>query len=527
MKRISRIKILAAGGLLCTAIGMSSCGIAERLKSSHTENSKERGAEAERLLEQGDLAGASEQYCEILRQYPRNIEARVGLAKVQTERADFEAAVDTLSLTMMLAPDEREVYETFADLCERSGDVMYGRTLLDLAQENNQTWFEHEYVPEAPTADHESGTYSERIRVALSGNSTDEIYYDLETADGKNVEQAKRYHSPILLPRGESTLSVYSVRNGIPSETLKIDYRIDSEPVEILFQDKALETLVKRSLGIVGDQPVTDVDAEMVEELDCRQLADQEQSEEENVFRIQNLSDLVWFPNLQFLSLDGYKGITDWSLLADTKIETLRASDCNLSSLEELKDMDDLKALSVENNLIEDLSPVLKMKSISRLELQNNPTRDLSQLENSKIQVLSLSGNQIGNMEFLTRLKKLRGLTIEGPVEDADFRPLNQLTGLKLLSISGCVIPDGQLDLSGMTELENLTLRNVSLCDVSPFASLEHLKYLDISDNPGITDISSLTALKNLERLYLSGTSVTPEQVEEYRKKMPGCTISQ
>ena len=47
---------------------------------------------------------------------------------------------------------------------------------------------------------------------------------------------------------------------------------------------------------------------------------------------------------------------------------------------------------------------------------------------------------------------------------------------------------------------------------------------LDLSDNP-ITDASPLYGLSSLRELYISGTSLTPDQIAELEAKLPDCTV--
>jgi Leucine-rich repeat (LRR) protein len=130
---------------------------------------------------------------------------------------------------------------------------------------------------------------------------------------------------------------------------------------------------------------------------------------------------------------------------------------------------------------------------------------------------------------------------------------------LKVLSITGMdcdyggdscwAITEIPADIGNLTNLEQLSLTVNAIQTIpSSIQSLQQLRVLDLSDNIPLTDISALTALtkleslslfgsgitelpsgigrmKGLKTLGLTGTRITPNELERVRKELPGCRI--
>ena len=105
------------------------------------------------------------------------------------------------------------------------------------------------------------------------------------------------------------------------------------------------------------------------------------------------------------------------------------------------------------------------------------------------------------DLSVIANLKNLTSLQMAGVVIDdlSLLANLNQLISLTLYN------GDQPLDLSplsGLVNLEALTLRNNRITDLSPLSGLIHLRYLDLEGNQ-ITDATPLAGLTGLERLFL------------------------
>ena len=132
------------------------------------------------------------------------------------------------------------------------------------------------------------------------------------------------------------------------------------------------------------------------------------------------------------------------------------------------------------------------------------------------LQLTTLKANHRGivditGLEFALSLKELH---LGGRNRITDLRPLANLTHLTQLHIwhreVGGLPPVTNLDispLSGLINLDRLSLENNGISDISPLAGLEKLKLLGLSDNT-IGDISPLAGLKKLRHLNLSDNDI-------------------
>lgn len=75
--------------------------------------------------------------------------------------------------------------------------------------------------------------------------------------------------------------------------------------------------------------------------------------------------------------------------------------------------------------------------------------------------------------------------------------------------------------------LEYLEIQTTNVTDISPLADLKSLRHLNIGELPGLTDISPLYGLTELERLWITSTTPIPaDQVEHMRECAPNCDIN-
>ena len=110
-------------------------------------------------------------------------------------------------------------------------------------------------------------------------------------------------------------------------------------------------------------------------------------------------------------------------------------------------------------------------------------------------------------------------------IGDIDF--IATLPKLKILDISLCDLTDISV-LADQTKLEFLEMNYNYLTDISPLASCKKLKYVNLNNN-NLTSYDALLELPDLERLWISCSGLSDDQLAEMIEKLtalrPNLTI--
>nr|WP_325186624.1 protein kinase [uncultured Oscillibacter sp.] len=206
------------------------------------------------------------------------------------------------------------------------------------------------------------------------------------------------------------------------------------------------------------------------------------------------LSGLTRLQTLVMFSSDGALALEDFSALSGlTELRQLRLNVHGLSSLAGLEGMTRMEKLQLQGSecVYTDTSPLAGMTGVTELTL---PERD----------PFFEKGYDMSGLAGMT---KLTGLRL--PQSPTSLEPLRGLTGLKSLSVSSEErIKDAFTDLSPLSDLTGLTDLNLSLCyralDIGPLSALTNLEKLYLNttiDNAASNVLRDLTPLGNLVNL--------------------------
>jgi len=206
------------------------------------------------------------------------------------------------------------------------------------------------------------------------------------------------------------------------------------------------------------------------------------------------------------------------------KVVQLDASGRGVSSLDGIEHLHNLAILNLENNEIQDVSPLENLKKLHTLILGSNGITDLNDahldtLSGLPLQHLNLNYNVVifrsGQRIWLTDISILSSFTgleelvlIENQI--TDISSLAALTNLRLLDLSTNAITDIS-PLAHTTALQTLSLANNDIHDISPLAGLYQLTSLNLLSNKNIATVNPLASLTNLETLILDNVPVGNE----------------
>ncbi|MDF1519296.1 MAG: CotH kinase family protein [Brevefilum sp.] len=180
-----------------------------------------------------------------------------------------------------------------------------------------------------------------------------------------------------------------------------------------------------------------------------------------------------------------------------------------------------LEVLNLRENKIVDVRPLGSLTKLHSLDLGYNHLVDLKtanfdQLANLKLTALNLDHNTLElDDKSVIRLSDLRVLKDFTSLENlslidnhvTNLSPLANFSNLKTLDLTKNHIVDLE-GLETLSSLEELNLRQNNLEDISGIRDLTGLNYLNLHSNPDIHYISPISGLVNLETLILRNVPI-------------------
>lgn len=208
------------------------------------------------------------------------------------------------------------------------------------------------------------------------------------------------------------------------------------------------------------------------------------------------------------LGLSTNSPITQLDILKLTKLEVWE--NLNISDLTGLENAIHLQLLAIRNNQIQDMTPLTNLTNLKRVYLNYNQIRSVPSLIGMKqLTSLYLAGNQVSDVTFLRELTQLTDIAIgSNPINPENlFLVLTQLTRLRSLNLHRLKISD-ITPIANFTQLRTLGLNRNQISDIAPLANLTHLRRLELSFNQ-ISDITHINGLVHLRQLFLSVNQIS------------------
>lgn len=177
------------------------------------------------------------------------------------------------------------------------------------------------------------------------------------------------------------------------------------------------------------------------------------------------------------------------------KITELDASGKGITRLDGIEALRRLSVLNLEDNFVEDLSPLASLGLLSELNLNNNQITNLEAV----------------NFDRIRRLP-LRSLSLRHNVDEAqnrlvDIGLLSELRQLESLDLRDNHVADIS-PLAGLGSLQQLNLRENHVKNIQPVQFLTGLVYLNIHSNPIESGLSALGNLHNLQTLIMRNVEI-------------------
>ena len=218
-----------------------------------------------------------------------------------------------------------------------------------------------------------------------------------------------------------------------------------------------------------------------------------------------------------------------------TNLINLNIANTEITHLGPLYGMTNLENLNLDNTFIEDLSPLSEMSNLKVLSLNNTPVKTLENLINDEhLNVVWASNTSINQQNVNVLKEQLSDVTVvfqtetlqqwwnnlddtwheimKNHVKCVGEMPsaleLQKMVDLKNLTINQENTVQSLEPIRYFFWLENVTIINQNVRDISPLDSKRHLKELYLQNNP----IASITALSDdvlLEVLNIENTQVS------------------
>jgi Leucine-rich repeat (LRR) protein len=230
------------------------------------------------------------------------------------------------------------------------------------------------------------------------------------------------------------------------------------------------------------------------------------------------------------LANDSIKNITGIENFTNLEILHLNNNSISVSSLEKIKQLINLKELYLKNNGLESLPDLQVLTKLNKIDASGNGLRDLSGVYKvTNLKELYLSSNAItmtGLSDYLYYLHNIETLDLSGNSISGDLARARFPFSLKNLNLSENPSINKIETLTNLSNLESLSLNNdfniedlqiigstyydeLNEVDVPYLKNLKVLELQHVNGDYSTIDISSLTALKNLRELDLSKNNLT------------------
>ena len=177
-------------------------------------------------------------------------------------------------------------------------------------------------------------------------------------------------------------------------------------------------------------------------------------------------------------------GIKDYSFIKNIPtLEGIDFSENDIQDMSFLKDYPNLKLVSAAGNNIENIDVLKNLTNLESLNLDNNKIKDISALKDlNHLKAVSLENNNITKLDALSNKNELERLF------------LSNNGGLELATLKN-------------DSLEQLTVNNTSIRDLSVISNLPKLKKIVANDNK-ITTLSHLKNAKILESVEVNNNKI-------------------
>ncbi|MCD6090515.1 MAG: leucine-rich repeat domain-containing protein [Bacteroidales bacterium] len=238
-------------------------------------------------------------------------------------------------------------------------------------------------------------------------------------------------------------------------------------------------------------------------------------AQKESVFKA--LNEIL---EIKDLNIAGNLNITDIEPLSRlSNLRTLNVSHTNIESIAPVRSLTRLLNLDCSHTAINSIEALNYSASLNTLDISNTSIYNIKPLENlENLLFLDISNTRIDNLDALKAMK-LIDLKMRNTFT-TDLAPLEALTSLKYLYIDDNEQLDSIGALSHLVKLKSLSCNNTRINDLSALATLPNLETISC-ENTEITSLSGLESLPKLTKIYCDNSLLGKQKAIDFMKVHP------
>lgn len=247
-----------------------------------------------------------------------------------------------------------------------------------------------------------------------------------------------------------------------------------------------------------------------------------------NSFASEELARLYDRENLHVLELN-YSGLYHLGTIEGMpRLKELMVKGNKLTNLEMLDALKELESLDATENQLTDIQQLRRLANLKTLILRKNHIYRIKELQaNELLEKLDLSYNELTDIRPLEKLNRLKHLVLDGN-NIRDPNPIQALKSLTFLSLAETRL-SAIFFLQGLTELKFLNLRNNEIKDLYPLRALlkkdKHLRIYSRKSSPVALNWSGLyfynNPIENPPKQYLeAGVAAVNSYWDQQEKKL-------
>ncbi|SDN87795.1 protein kinase domain-containing protein [Acetanaerobacterium elongatum] len=220
----------------------------------------------------------------------------------------------------------------------------------------------------------------------------------------------------------------------------------------VTFREPLIEQAVRLMLQKQNDEPIT-----------------------EN--NLTNVTELYIFGDQVVRNCDEYIAVGSHMAKSDGMVKK-----GNLTTLEDLKKLKNLKILNIALENISDLTPLSNIHTLEQIDLKHNPVEDVSPLASmNSLRELYLFETRVSDLSALSGCPMLKNIDV-GKTYVTSFSAFKGINNLKNLSLKQAPIKN-LIGIEKFSQLEQISLSNVADGNLSSLMKLPQLRDVDLDED--------------------------------------------